>query len=487
MKLMKQTSLTSFDPTPELGYESTASTRPESVHDHESIQSKVNAWIQKQKTQKAAKKAAKAARKASKGHAMGGITGDHERRSSNASSGDGLDELQNILNEFNLSDVSIPRRPQSQLTKRVASARKLRRMSTAASSDAEVDLDPIAPSCDVILDNSKTLAYSGGEIEIENGLGRRPSLIRATSTQQKDAWKTFKYEIVRLTHTLRLKGWRRVPMGMSSQIEVERLSGALTNAVYVVSPPHDLPTQATTDTVDGTCSSHPKFPPPYVPSTPTFAVPLMVARKLLLRIYGSNVDQLIDRDSELQILCRLGRKRIGPRLLGTFINGRFEEFFHARALTPEELRSPSVSKQIAKRMRELHDGIDLLPHERYDGPFVWLNIDKWMPRCEQIVLWLDKQTKNASGGPKSRPLVCGADWSLFRATLEKYRKWLYQQYDGLDNVKRKLVFAHNDVSHILPLLKRSSLCHRLNTGTFCDLFPKEIHLSYSQRTSINNS
>jgi choline kinase len=172
---------------------------------------------------------------------------------------------------------------------------------------------------------------------------------------------------------------------------------------------------------------------------------LTFTRKLLLRIYGSNVDQLIDRESELQILRRLGRKKIGPRLLGTFTNGRFEEFFHARALTPKELRDPSVSKQIAKRMRELHEGIDLLQHERDDGPFVWLNIDKWMPRCEQIVSWLDEHNQTADGD-KIRPLACGADWSMFRATLEKYRTWLYKQYDGAENLKQQLVFAHNDVN-----------------------------------------
>lgn len=103
-------------------------------------------------------------------------------------------------------------------------------------------------------------------------------------------------------------------------------------------------------------------------------------------------------------------------------------------------------------MRELHEGIELLPYERADGPFVWLNIDKWMPRCEQIVSWLDKHIQS-SDGSKTRPLVCGADWSLFRATLEKYRTWLYKQYDGAENLKQQLVFAHNDV--MLPL-KRTS-------------------------------
>lgn len=175
----------------------------------------------------------------------------------------------------------------------------------------------------------------------------------------------------------------------------------------------------------------------------------MSTSKLLLRIYGTNVDHLIDRESELQILRRLARKRIGPRLLGTFTNGRFEEFLHARALNPQDLHDPSTSKQIAKRFRELHDGIDLLPEERLEDPFVWRNIDKWMPRCSQIVSWVDTEAKRAKGSgdaAKQRPFVCGTEWSKFVEVLEKYRKWLYQQYGGDARVRSQLVFAHNDVS-----------------------------------------
>ena len=45
---------------------------------------------------------------------------------------------------------------------------------------------------------------------------------------------------------------------------------------------------------------------------------------------------------------------IGPRVFGTFGNGRVEEFFESQALTPEDLRDPQTSRWIARRMRELH-------------------------------------------------------------------------------------------------------------------------------------
>lgn len=177
-------------------------------------------------------------------------------------------------------------------------------------------------------------------------------------------------------------------------------------------------------------------------------------RKLLLRIYGPQVEQLIDRENELSILRRLARKKIGPRLLGTFTNGRFEQFFYARTLTAKDLRVPETSKQIAKRMRELHDGIALLEEEREAGPFVWRNWDKWVDRAGEIVSWLDQQLQ--SGAPSSKRsrldawkdqgLLCGVEWGMFRRTVEDYRKWLEGKHGGLESINHELVFAHNDVS-----------------------------------------
>lgn len=161
------------------------------------------------------------------------------------------------------------------------------------------------------------------------------------------------------------------------------------------------------------------------------------------------MDNLIDRESELQILTRLRRKNIGPRLLGCFSNGRFEEFFHAETLNPHDLRDPAISVQIAKRMRELHEGIDLLPLERADGPFVWQNIFKWLKQCQQIVTWLDTQTQEHHGEGLDRPpFVCGTTWSVFLTTLNKYHDWLFNQYGGTEKVKQGMVFAHNDVSRL---------------------------------------
>lgn len=343
-----------------------------------------------------------------------------------------LEKLERILSGFVVSavnGVSTLGNVATPPTRRKSSIiRRSKRGLAAASSDTEYqDGDLLVPNVEAVLDNSKTMTNLAAQTDND---------LTTVKAKDKEEWATFKNEVVRLTHTLRLKGWRRIPIERGMDIDVERLSGALTNAVYVVSPPKDLPEPSQSN--DGTTTVGSKNPP----------------AKLLLRIYGPQVEHLIDREGELAILRRLARKKIGPRLLGTFSNGRFEEFFNARTLTPEDLRIPETSKQIAKRMRELHDGIELLDEERDAGPFVWRNWDKWVNRCEQVTTWLDKQIleqqKTATDSKPAkrwmqRGFVCGVEWALFRRTVEKYRKHIEKTHGGKTGVKDQLVFAHNDV------------------------------------------
>ena len=176
-------------------------------------------------------------------------------------------------------------------------------------------------------------------------------------------------------------------------------------------------------------------------------------RQLLLRVYGPQTGHLIDRESELQILRRLARKKIGPRLLGTFLNGRFEQFFNAKTLTAEDLRVPATSQQIAKRMRELHEGIALLKEERDGGPCTFSKWNKRAVRCDEIAPWLDEQIIFSCKRPgnsqsldwKARGLVCGVKWQFFRQTVDKYQSWLYKEYGGAKELSKHLAFTHNDV------------------------------------------
>ncbi|KIW89935.1 uncharacterized protein Z519_09365 [Cladophialophora bantiana CBS 173.52] len=355
-----------------------------------------------------------------------------------------LERLENILQNFsfNNNNSKLLHKSSSALLRRGSLGKKYKQpRSMPASSDTEFFGDDIlVPNVEAKLDNSKTMAFTGGSADVDTSDSAR--------RQDYEHWVTFKKDIVRLTHTLKLKGWRRIPIDRAADIDVARLSGALTNAVYVVHPPKNM------SEYDAHNPSDPSAPP----------VPISRRRptSLLLRIYGPQVEHLIDREAELGILRRLARKSIGPRLLGSFENGRFEEFLHAKTLTAEDLRIPETSKQIAKRMRELHEGIELLESELDAGPAVFVNWDKWVDRCEKVITWLDKQVhqaeKELTDGTTRRKstvnaryvrrgLICGVEWPVFRRAYDAYRKRLIADSGGREGIRKLLVFAHNDTQY----------------------------------------
>ncbi|KAI1343376.1 kinase-like domain-containing protein [Xylariaceae sp. FL0016] len=337
-----------------------------------------------------------------------------------------LDRLQRIL-DHSMNSLGLSSTPHYRPGKKPQRKRSLHLHRTASSDTEYHDDDIKVPSCDSVLDNTKTLSYSGGNVVIADDSS---SLAGQRGGKESEAWVSFKNEIIRLAHTLKLKGWRRVPLDTGETIAVKRLSGAMTNAIYVVSPPEDL-------------------------STKTEGSKKMPA-KLLLRIYGPQVEHIIDRENELAVLKRLARKNIGPRLLGTFANGRFEQFLDATTLTAEELKDPETSVQISKRMRELHDGMELLACERDGGPAVWKAFDSWLDRINRAMNYLDRKisggnlgpVRNASDAWKERGLVCGTEWPVFRDMVYRYREFVVERYGGSTAVMRdSLVFSHNDTQY----------------------------------------
>jgi choline kinase len=241
---------------------------PQRHHGHEGLIKQVSAWLKHEKARRTARRAkrktttSEAPRDTDTNERADTDERTHtrpslERRPSDSSEGSvALEHLANIL-ERTLSMKSTegsPRKHRHSTSQKLASIMK--RHSTASDTDYHDGGDAV-PSCDVVLDNSKTMAYGAGGAESEEGANNEEGAGQ-NSSKEKEAWASFKYEIVRIAHTLKLKGWRRIPLDQSSQIEVERLSGALTNAVYVVSPPKDLPSQEQR----GNALPAPKNPPP---------------------------------------------------------------------------------------------------------------------------------------------------------------------------------------------------------------------------------
>ena len=113
-----------------------------------------------------------------------------------------------------------------------------------------------------------------------------------------------------------LPGWSDVKD--VTDIEIERVSGALTNCVFFVT--------ALTETSK-------VFP-----------------RKILLRVHGVGVDEFVDRERELVFLEMLGSFNIGPSVLALFQNGRIEQFLPSTTLKNEDIRNQEISRRIGRLM-----------------------------------------------------------------------------------------------------------------------------------------
>ena len=190
----------------------------------------------------------------------------------------------------------------------------------------------------------------------------------------------------------------------TADIRVNKVSGALTNAVFFVSCP----------SISGTCT-------------------------LLLRVYGPSSGSLISRPRELEILHVLSSKyKIGPLIYGTFDNGRIEQHFDSAALTAADLRDPETSRWIAARMAELHQ-VDVDDVEgpslsgREDG--ARRNVQTWLPHAREVL------SLPATPSSFSRTF----DLDSFADQWEKYMRRI-SLVEAREGASRR-VLAHNDAQY----------------------------------------
>ncbi|RPA72614.1 kinase-like protein [Ascobolus immersus RN42] len=388
------------------------------THSHRTLVEQVQHWITKERNKQAAKKEKRALRKSEKAsgifkhhrhhrldepakhHEATHTTTDDEKleepTSPTTTSSSGADDI-DPASLLELESLLLASAVDLHAPTHKRSSRKLRHL------PSKPNLDPakqppqqhLPPSCEEVL-------------EIPEKIG-------------KDA---FKLEVLKLAHTLKCKRWRHVPLESSKELVVRKISGAMTNAVFMVVPPaaYAFAPPANETSTTGGSSRTPR------------AIP-----KLLLRIYGPNVSHLIDRATELHILTRLAKRNIGPRLLGTFSNGRFEEFLDsATTLTRTDIRDPSTSRNIAKRMCELHTGMNLEAHEREAGAGVLRNWWKWKKRAAERTLRKDAQGEG---------FVCHKPWAEFEKAVETYIRHVYKECGGEEELKKQLCFTHNDTQY----------------------------------------
>ena len=212
-----------------------------------------------------------------------------------------------------------------------------------------------------------------------------------------------------------------------SQIQIFKVSGSLTNAVFFISA-----------------------------SAPGTKLP---NKTLLLRIYGPSSGSLISRPAELRILHVLSSEyQIGPQVYGTFANGRVEEYFDSEALCPQDLRNPQTSRWIAIRMAELHR-VDV---QRVVDPVEWADpVDG--TRGE---LSIKRSVRNWTDPAREVVTLLGdcewtreVDFERFIEEWAAYYKWVRDwEKEGSKEKESPRVFCHNDTQYG-NLLKLKKIPH----------------------------
>ncbi|KAG5636749.1 hypothetical protein H0H81_006968 [Sphagnurus paluster] len=138
------------------------------------------------------------------------------------------------------------------------------------------------------------------------------------------------------------------------------------------------------------------------------------------------------------------RYGIGPRVYGTFENGRVEEYFESTTLTPSDIREPRISRWIGARMAELHSvDIEVVegtsPQTRGEGKGwdigVKKNVQCWLGPAEEVL------TLPHVSDTVRREL----DLQAFKREWHAYLDWL-STVDDTHNGSRR-VFAHNDTQY----------------------------------------
>ncbi|CAI5449493.1 unnamed protein product [Caenorhabditis angaria] len=155
--------------------------------------------------------------------------------------------------------------------------------------------------------------------------------------------------------------------------------------------------------------------------------------KALLRVHcQSDIDQLL---SESVVFTLLSERSLGPRLLGVFPGGRFEQFIPSRPLQCLEISQPKLARIIAPMIARVHTLDVPVPKtpQIMDNARAWLDRFKKTPASERpIQIYLTKAQVPEGDYPTS----------IMVDQLEK-------ELDFVDNFLLKsgspVVFSHNDL------------------------------------------
>ncbi|KAJ1793487.1 hypothetical protein LPJ59_004718 [Coemansia sp. RSA 2399] len=220
----------------------------------------------------------------------------------------------------------------------------------------------------------------------------------------------------------------------ASQVSLRHMSVATTNVVYLatIDPAPTVPScrapRALRDNAENQQQETVQMPSKYI-----------------VRVYKKGSEEFLSRERELYWLSQLSLLGIGAQMFGIFGNGRIEEYLESTTLNNDIVRQTLASRDIARRMCELHT---LASYYRPHGsgnpngkeaaylngkPELWNKVDTGLQAIHSK--WLDVRRKC-----DSNPLCAEIldNWPRVVQAIDKFRRHVKQTHSPL-------VFAHNDL------------------------------------------
>ncbi|KAI0662556.1 kinase-like protein [Cubamyces menziesii] len=279
----------------------------------------------------------------------------------------------------------------------------LNRSSTSSSRSRSLPDNASAGTSPAYSTSSLSIPLEESDVDVARVEGLRHANLRLEARRYNTV--PFAEQLLRILHTIRAPSWSE-PEITPESISIQKVSGSLTNAVFFVSCP-----------------------------------PVAKARTVLLRVYGPSSGSLIFRPRELHTLHVLSsRYHIGPRVYGTFENGRVEEYFDATALSAADLRDPAISSWIGARMAELHgvdiDVVALDAHPQCPLQIgVKNNVTSWLAFARDVLA--------LPGAPLH--VRHALDLDTFEHEWALFLRWMDQKEASDGSSPR--VFSHNDAQY----------------------------------------
>ncbi|XP_013415417.1 choline/ethanolamine kinase-like [Lingula anatina] len=153
-------------------------------------------------------------------------------------------------------------------------------------------------------------------------------------------------------------------------------------------------------------------------------------RQALVRFYGEvikeDIQGVIQNSVIFSILAGL---KLGPQLYGLFDGGRIEEYLPSRCVRESEMRLPSISKRVAKRLAQFHN----LTMPICKPPFWFYEcIEKWLPVVPQLLTSGSGNSFHAEHLRRLGEMDLGTEYADVKELAR--------------SVRSPVVFCHNDLN-----------------------------------------